>query len=211
MPAGMPAAAAGRVAAILAGLGRQDQPGVQAQARRRRIAACIPTRRTSSGTGRSRPSSESTLCPGAATATTCASLSIACSGRCAGIGDLNRFLLVDQHYYLPDDILYKCDRMSMAHSLEVRPPFLDHRIVEFAASLPAEFQDPRRHDRSSCSKQLMQRQAPGHRHPDRKKTGFDIPAHDWFRGMLRDLLLDTLSPEAVAATGIFDCAAQFRT
>ena len=57
----------------------------------------------------------------------------------AGIGYLNRYLRVDQNYYLPDDILYKCDRMSMAHSLEVRPPFLDHRIVEFAASLPENF------------------------------------------------------------------------
>ena len=52
------------------------------------------------------------------------------------VGYLNRYLWLDQSYYLPDDILYKCDRMSMAHSLEVRPPFLDHRIVEFAARLP---------------------------------------------------------------------------
>ena len=54
-------------------------------------------------------------------------------------GYLNRFLWLDQFCYLPDDILNKCDRMSMAHSLEVRPPFLDHRIVEFAATLPENF------------------------------------------------------------------------
>ena len=58
-------------------------------------------------------------------------------------GVVQRYLTVDQNYYLPDDILYKTDRMSMAHSLEVRPPFLDHRIVEFAASLPQTVEDPR--------------------------------------------------------------------
>ena len=53
-----------------------------------------------------------------------------------GGSGLDRYLDFDQKYYLPDDILYKVDRMSMAHSLEVRPPFLDPRIVDFAAELP---------------------------------------------------------------------------
>jgi asparagine synthase (glutamine-hydrolysing) len=123
----------------------------------------------------------------------------------AGIGHLNRYLLADQYYYLPDDILYKCDRMSMAHSLEVRPPFLDHRIVEFAASLPQNFKV-----RGVTTKRLLKEVMRG-KLPDfvidRKKTGFDIPAHDWFRTVLRGLLLDTLSPQAIAAAGIFDARA----
>jgi asparagine synthase (glutamine-hydrolysing) len=121
------------------------------------------------------------------------------------IGYLNRYLLVDQHYYLPDDILYKCDRMSMAHSLEVRPPFLDHRIVEFAASLPQKLK-VRGLNTKFLLKQLMRGRLPD-AVLDRKKCGFDIPAHDWFRGALRELLLDTLSAHAVAAAGIFDSRA----
>ena len=118
---------------------------------------------------------------------------------------LDRYLRVDQNYYLPDDILYKTDRMSMAHSLEVRPPFLDHRIVEFAAGLPQSLKI-----RGWKQKRLLRELMRG-KLPDcvlnRKKTGFDIPTHDWFRGTLRGLLMDTLTPEAVAATGIFDAGA----
>ncbi|PWU04208.1 MAG: asparagine synthase (glutamine-hydrolyzing) [Terriglobia bacterium] len=116
-----------------------------------------------------------------------------------------RYMLVDQSYYLPDDILYKADRMSMAHSLEVRPPFLDHRLVEFAASLPQDFKI-RGWRQKFILKELMRGKLPSSV-LDRKKTGFDIPAHDWFRGTLRTLLLDTLTPEAVEATGIFDARA----
>ena len=118
---------------------------------------------------------------------------------------LERYLAVDQNYYLPDDILYKTDRMSMAHSLEVRPPFLDHRIVEFAAGLPADLKI-RGFKQKFLLKELMRGKLP-EVVLNRKKTGFDIPTHDWFRGVLRGLLMDTLTPEAIAATGIFDAAA----
>ena len=120
-------------------------------------------------------------------------------------GPLDRYLIVDQHYYLPDDILYKTDRMSMAHSLEVRPPFLDHRIVEFAAGLPEDFKI-RGFKQKFILKELMRGKLPA-AVLNRKKVGFDIPTHDWFRGPLRRLLLDTLAPEAIASTGIFEARA----
>ena len=117
------------------------------------------------------------------------------------VAGLSRYLLFDQQYYLPDDILYKADRMSMAHSLEVRPPFLDHRIVEFAAALP-EVYKVRGSKLKFVLRELMREKLPGsilHR----KKTGFDIPAHDWFRGVLKPLLLDTLTERAVKDSQIF--------
>jgi asparagine synthase (glutamine-hydrolysing) len=116
-------------------------------------------------------------------------------------GSLNRYLAFDQRYYLTDDILQKVDRMSMAHSLEVRPPFLDHRIVEFAASLPEHFKvDGAR--QKVLLKSLMKGKLPASllRRP---KTGLDIPAHDWLRGPLRPLLLETLSSQAVKETKLF--------
>jgi asparagine synthase (glutamine-hydrolysing) len=122
-----------------------------------------------------------------------------------GTGGLERYLRMDQNYYLPDDILYKTDRMSMAHSLEVRPPFLDHRIVEFAASLPASLKI-RGFKQKFLLKELMRGKLP-ESVLNRKKTGFDIPTHDWFRGPLRALLMDTLTPKAVSDAGIFDAQA----
>ncbi|MGH9658161.1 MAG: asparagine synthase (glutamine-hydrolyzing), partial [Bryobacteraceae bacterium] len=118
---------------------------------------------------------------------------------------INRYLRVDHEYYLPDDILCKVDRMSMAHSLEVRPPFLDHRIVEFAASLPERFKI-----RGSRQKVVLRELMEGKLPPSvlhRPKTGFDVPAHDWFRGVLRPLLLDTINEKAVRDTGVFEYAA----
>lgn len=125
-----------------------------------------------------------------------------------GCGVVDRYLQVDQQYYLADDILYKTDRMSMAHSLEVRPPFLDHRIVEFAATLP-ENMKIRGSRQKYLLKELMRGKLPT-RVLKRKKTGFDIPTHDWFRGPLRGMLLDTLTADAIGATQIFDAGAIHR-
>jgi asparagine synthase (glutamine-hydrolysing) len=114
---------------------------------------------------------------------------------------INRYLLFDQQYYLSDDILYKSDRMGMAHSLEVRPPFLDHRLVEFAASLPENYK-LRGSQMKFLLRELMKEKLP----PAivrRKKVGFDIPIQDWFRSVLKPLLLDTLTERAVKETQIF--------
>lgn len=112
------------------------------------------------------------------------------------------YLYVDQQYYLPDDILYKTDRMSMAHSLEVRPPFLDHRIVEFAARLPRSFKV------NGLSLKWVLRELMRDKLPpsvlSRKKEGFDIPAHEWLRTVLKPLVQETINRESVEATGLFN-------
>ena len=119
-----------------------------------------------------------------------------------GEGWLNRQLSYDQRTYLPDNILYKVDRMSMAHSLEVRPAFLDHRIVEFAARLP-ENMKIRGGTLKFLLKKTMKNKLPAGV-LTRKKQGFDIPTHSWFRSALKPLLLEVLSPEAVRQTGLFN-------
>jgi asparagine synthase (glutamine-hydrolysing) len=91
--------------------------------------------------------------------------------------------------------------MSMAHSLEVRPPFLDHRIVEFAGRLPESLKI-QGNSLKHVLRELMRDKLP----PavlTRRKEGFDIPAHRWFRGALRPLMEETLSKANVDATGLF--------
>ena len=115
--------------------------------------------------------------------------------------DLSPYLWFDQSYFLPDDILNKADRMSMAHSLEVRPPFLDHRIVEFAATLPLSLKI-RGSRQKVLLKELMRDKLPSSV-LQRKKVGFDIPAHDWLRGCLRPLMMEVLTDGASEHAALF--------
>jgi asparagine synthase (glutamine-hydrolysing) len=125
--------------------------------------------------------------------------------RLSEAGDtLAAYLWFDQKYYLPDDVLTKVDRMSMAHSLEVRPPFLDHRLVEFANSLPARLKiDGAR--QKVVLKNLVRNKLPGEI-LSRRKEGFDIPAHDWLRGPLRPLLLAAVEFARAEHAGLFRMA-----
>lgn len=100
------------------------------------------------------------------------------------------YLWFDQKYFLADDILNKVDRMSMAHAVEVRPPFLDHRIIEFSATLPSSFKIQGSRQKVIL-KELMAGKLP-QSVLRRSKIGFDIPAHEWLRGPLRPLLLETV-------------------
>jgi asparagine synthase (glutamine-hydrolysing) len=115
---------------------------------------------------------------------------------------LLRLQQVDQAVYLPDDILVKADRMTMANSLEGRVPFLDHRVVEFAATLP-----PRLRVRGLRTKVLLKR-AMGASLPaeviGRRKQGFNVPIPVWIRGELRDFVNDVLHPRRVRDAGFFD-------
>jgi asparagine synthase (glutamine-hydrolysing) len=126
--------------------------------------------------------------------------------------NLKGYLWFDQKYFLTDDILAKVDRMSMAHSLEVRPPFLDHRIVEFAATLPPNLQ-MRGSRQKVILRHLMQGKLPASV-LTRKKVGFDIPAHEWLRGPLKSFMRDVLEagmsgyPEVFNRSYIEHCISQ---
>ena len=118
------------------------------------------------------------------------------------LGDLlGRMQYVDTKLYLPDDILVKTDRMSMANSLEARVPFLDHRVVEFAAALPPDLRL-----RRLTKKYLLRRAFAGVLPPPvvrGRKRGFNVPVAAWLCGELRPLMLDTLAPAVLRRQGIF--------
>ena len=118
---------------------------------------------------------------------------------------LNHVLNTDTCVYLPDDLLVKVDRMSMANSLEARVPFLDRKLVELAFSIPSSLKLKGR------TKKYILKKALEGIVPDkilyRKKAGFSIPAAQWFKEDLKDFTREILSPSHIKKTGIlnWDC------
>lgn len=122
-------------------------------------------------------------------------------GRTSGLQEMDRLMVTDLLTYLPDDILAKVDRASMAFSLEARVPLLDHRIVEFAGRLPVGLKF-RGRQQKYLLKRLLYRYLPKEL-VDRPKMGFGVPLDRWFRGELRSLVREYLGAERLRREGYF--------
>jgi len=109
---------------------------------------------------------------------------------------------LDMKTYLPGDILTKVDRASMAHSLEVRVPLLDHKLVEWMSGLPSSYKL-----RGREGKYIFKRAMQPYLSNDilyRPKMGFGVPLASWFRGPLKEHVRDSLQGDTLRNTGIFD-------
>ncbi len=117
---------------------------------------------------------------------------------------LNRMLYVDTKLWLPDYLLLRGDKLTMANSLEARVPLLDHKVVEFAAALPPHLK------LNGLTRKYLLKKASGTLLPpqiiNRKKQGFPIPVSAWLRKEARAYMRDLLSPAVLQKRGLFDVA-----
>ena len=118
-----------------------------------------------------------------------------------GQNTLDAMLYIDTKTWLPDDLLIKADKMTMANSLELRVPLLDHKVLEFAAALPTDLKV-----RGFTTKYLAKR-ALGRRVPktilNRRKAGFPVPYESWLRRDLRGWVREVLFDHATTSRGYF--------
>ena len=115
---------------------------------------------------------------------------------------MRRMLFADCHAWLADNLLERGDRMSMAASLELRPPFLDHHMVELAFSLPSNVK-LRRGVTKWVVKEVARSLLPTEI-IDRPKAGFRVPIATWLRGSMRDMAYDRLLAANSFVTEVFD-------
>jgi asparagine synthase (glutamine-hydrolysing) len=116
--------------------------------------------------------------------------------------EIERMQFLDMNFYMAEDILTKVDRASMAVSLEVRAPFLDPRVAQFAAALPLEYKlkgSKGKYVLKKAVEPLLPRAI-----LQRPKKGFGIPIAEWLKGSLNPLLRDLLAPERLKNQGLFD-------
>ncbi len=119
-----------------------------------------------------------------------------------GAGIVDALLLTDTMTYLPNDLLVKMDIASMTVSLEARSPFLDHHLMEFAASLP-EHLKLRGMTTKYLLKRVLKKFVP-EENLTRAKMGFGVPIGHWFRGSMKTFLRDTLLSDKALSRGLFD-------
>ena len=115
---------------------------------------------------------------------------------------INKLLYLDTHLYLPNDMLMKVDRMSMANSLEARVPLLDHKLAEFVATIPSHLKVEGMETKAILKKTMS------HLLPQdilyRKKQGFDVPLNRWFRKDLSSMAKDILLGKTSTQRGLFN-------
>ena len=121
--------------------------------------------------------------------------------RANGIGIVDAMLLTDQMTYLPNDLLVKVDIATMAVSLEARSPFLDHQVIEFAASLPEKLK-MRRLTTKYLLKKVLRKLIPSE-NLDRRKMGFGVPIGHWFRGKMQPFLREVILSDKAMRRGLF--------
>jgi asparagine synthase (glutamine-hydrolysing) len=122
-----------------------------------------------------------------------------------GQGILSQMLYIDTKTWLPDDLLVKADKMTMANSVELRVPLLDHRVLEFAASLPPHYK-VKGFTTKYILKAVLSKSVPD-RILERKKAGFPVPYESWIRNELRDGTREILTDRRTTQRGYFRKAA----
>ena len=126
----------------------------------------------------------------------------ALQNRARNYGTLDAMLYIDTKTWLPDDLLIKADKMTMANSLELRVPLLDHKVLEFAASLPSGFK------LNGMTTKFIFKNALSDRIPreirERKKTGFPVPYESWLRKELKDQVWNVLMDRKTVDRGFFN-------